>query len=67
MRAENTSAPARELDEQAFDRAKARWHERYLSAFGKGAPQVGTEQAHDEAVDEALEEFLGAYERERAR
>ncbi len=56
-----------EFDEAAFDRAEAAWHERYRRTFSATARHGDREQAHDEAVGEALEEFLGVYERERAR
>ena len=56
-----------EFDEAAFDRAEAAWHERYRRTFSAAARHGDREQAHDEAVGEALEEFLGVYERDRAR
>lgn len=52
-----------ELDEPAFDRAEAAWHDRYLRTVRHG----DAEQAHHEAIAEAREEFLGVYERERSR
>jgi hypothetical protein len=58
---------SRAAREEAFERATAAWHARYLSTFREASPQVGAEQAHAEAVGDALEEFLGVYERERTR
>lgn len=56
-----------ELDEPAFDRAEAAWHDRYLRTFSAAVRHGDAEQAHHEAIAEALEEFLGVYERERSR
>ena len=53
------------LDEAAFDRATAAWHVRYRRVFNRNARTVEDDEAHHEAVAEALEEFLGVYERER--
>jgi hypothetical protein len=55
------------LDEAAFERAEAAWHDRYVRAVSAASRHVDRGQAHGEAVGEALEEFLRVYERERAR
>jgi hypothetical protein len=55
------------LDAAAFDHAEAAWHERYIRTFSAAAGHGDAEQAHHEAIGEALEEFLGVYERERRR
>ena len=55
------------LDEAAFELAEAAWHERYIRTFSAAARHGEPEQAHHEAVGEALAAFLGVYERERSR
>jgi hypothetical protein len=47
--------------------AEAAWHERYVRTFSAAARHGEHEQAHHEAVGEALAAFLGVYERERSR
>ena len=55
------------LDEAAFELAEAAWHERYVRTYTAAARHGEPEQAHHEAVGEALAAFLGVYERERMR
>lgn len=49
------------VDERAFAEAEERFRDTYRIAYQEGSRWGDCEQAHHEAIQEALEAFLGCY------